>query len=527
MGVIDDLNEECGVFAFTGENAVPKTIRALSFLVNRGRQSTGVAYVDNDGVIKIVKGVGTPRKVFTNFNLGDVDSHFAIGGTRYATSGINLERDAKPIGVNLYLPRGKISLEEAVLENYERGVLQIAADHNGDSPFFLDIRERGMKDGFKFRTGNDLESFLYLQSKEIVNLHNKGIVDYDLLIKKSIESAAKEWGGSLSLVELVVFPDGTPSVYAFREKHGIKPLVFGYNHSSTHEYGIASESLPLEVLGFDLKNVFDFPIGSILRLDGQSFERKDVFAAEPKLCLFEYAYFANATSVINGIPVSEFRKNLGRLAAIDLKNEEIEVDGVVPIPETGRSYAISMAQELGVPYFEDYVMRNRYVSERAFQEDPKSRKKVQNDKYIISSSIRYNPVPKRLMIVDDSIVRGDTLKHIISRLRQKHPEVEWVGVYSMFPKIVNICPYGIDMKRPEKLIAYDIEHKRVRDDEEIAGLLGVDFVRYVDHKMSAIALGIDEGKLCMGCTLSKYPYELPSIDKISNERRIAQDYSNN
>ncbi|MCD6575870.1 MAG: hypothetical protein J7K73_01785 [Nanoarchaeota archaeon] len=535
------LGEECGVLAVVGpEYAMDVVVKNLRYIQNRGPQSAGAAGSDEDGDIIVYKGVGLVKDVFKKYPFRMFHGSAAIGGTRYSTVGGDLERDAKPIVRYIKLPTGeKINLSDAYrIEKpiHLEDVLQIAVDHNGNDPFFTEVRDEAEKKGVTFGSENDVEGFVYRQAEYLVEQHNENpYLDIDdEVIFNSIKYAAERWQGSISLVELV-----NGEVWVYREPKGIKPLVWGYKELDWGKmFMISSESLPLTQEGVELENIFSFPLGYIGVFKDEDVDIKRLFDPDPKYCSFEWAYFANQLSVINGVPVAKFRgDNLSQLIAEDIRSLGKRVDAVTAVPETAELYAFSLAHILGVPYVK-LIIRNRDYSKRAFQLLDSERKDAYNLKYLITPFELENI--KHLVIVDDSIVRGETLGKLVKKIREMHPELEEIGVYSAFFKITNICPYGIDMQRRSKLIGYDFEKGRERSEEEIAKILGVDWVRYatpdmyekalvVKSKDGSIQYSISKEHLCLGCSLGQYPLPISEedLERLAREREEAHSISSN
>ncbi|MCD6547494.1 MAG: hypothetical protein J7K22_03000 [Nanoarchaeota archaeon] len=515
------VRENCGILAVIGpEFSMDYVVSNLIHLQHRGQESAGAATF-HEGDLIVIKGAGLVSDVFSNYTMRMYRGKCAIGGTRYSTIGDDVKRDAKPIARYINLPKGEeIDLKDAYLIRKPislEDTLQIAIDHNGNDPFFIEKKKEASQLGVEFETNNDVEGFLFEQVKFIVDNHPENQVN-DTLIFQSIKYAANSWKGAICLVELV-----NDSVFVFRDRFGIKPLVWGYKDFEWGRvYAVASESAPLTQMGFPLEKIKSFPPGYAAKFKPKEKPHfKKLFNSKKAYCIFEYPYFARVDSFINDISIAQFRYDIGVICARDFKKKDIVIDAVSPIPDTARTSAIAFAYELGLPYREDIIIRNRHYNLRAFMLPDNLRSKGLSGKYIINKWPVHFPNSddelRSLMLIDDSIVRGETMKKIVSSLRESFSSLDNIYVYSMFLPIRFPCPYGIDMQRRSKLIAHNSTL------EEIANKLGVTAVFYPTLEMYEEALKLNSSNFCKGCSYGDYPtgLTLDDLKHAEEERELA------
>ncbi len=365
----------------------------------------------------------------------------AIGHVRYSTSGINLARDSQP---------------------HVSRIPGIAVAHNGDVINLQEIKERYRN--FVFNSGCDVEGILAILACEVPHSSLEDAVEEVMNLAK----------GAYSVVGLY-----RDKLFVFRDQHGIRPLVY-----TNHFY--ASESVALTRLGFD--KVSDFKPGCLHIISKDGVREIEMKKAKPKYCAFEYAYFAFVHSIINNISVMEARKTLGKILAEHAPN----ADAVTYIPDTPRTAASSLAYEIGLPV-KEYVIKDRFAG-RIFQKNTqKERDRSAKRSYSIAPRID----AKKMILVDDSIVRGTNIKNVISMLRKRG--VKEIHVMIHFPPIRYPCPYGIDFKERKELIAYE------RSVDEIREAIGADSLYYITKEEFAKALGISIENLCFACVDGSYP----------------------
>jgi len=451
-------NEYCGVSGFFSSSPVSKTIYfSLRALQHRGQESAGIA--THKERMHIVKGMGLVHRVFNEINLSYLAGNVGIGHVRYSTMGDSVEENAQPIYI--YTPRH-----------------EIAVAHNGEIVNVDELKTFLGEKGSAFTTRSDSEVIARILSYEITQ---HGIVE-------GIKRMVRRLRGSYSLAILV-----DNRLFAVRDPLGIRPLALGEIDGG---YGVASESVAFYSIGGKL--VRDVVPGEIVELTASGFITHHVFKKKHHAhCMFEYVYFARADSIIDSRCVYDVRRKIGRNLA---KEHPVDADFVVPVPDSGRAHAIGYSEESGIPYAEG-LMKNRYVERTFILPSQESR--------VREITMKLNPVRsvvrrKRIVLVDDSIVRGNTMRKIVQMLRDAGAVEVHVRIGS--PPIIAPCYLGIDMKTREQFIA---EGKTM---EEIAREIGADSLGYVSIDGLVSAIGLPRTEMCLGCLTGEYPV------KISGER---------
>ncbi len=475
---MDNLNENCGVIAavsFKGENVVPYIYWGLVALNHRGQQSYGILSYEGD--FKLHKGLG----LISYMNIEklsalseELTGSTGIGHLRYATSGklhkSQLLIDAQP---HLVMNDG----------------IKLAIAYNGNIVNVSALRRKLSSKGVNFTSTSDAEVLAY----EILEAYEA----YEDIVE-GIKHVIEEVDGAYSVVGMV---EGG-KVFAFRDPKGIRPLVLGYDDKNI--LMIASESVALDINRVPFTS-FVNP-GELVVADKSGMNRyRLISSSNERLCAFEYAYFSRPDSkLLGGRYVYQVRQELGRKLASKYFDIVSRIDVIIPVPQTAVDVAYGFHEESGKP-IEPAIIRNRYISQRAFI-------MASNDRELIISR-KYNMLLDRVKglrvaLIDDSIVRGDTLKHVIDSL--KHAGAKEVHVFSAFPKIISPCFYGIDMATFHELIGFN------RNEEEIASLLGADTVNYQTIEDFCCAVG--SKNLCLGCVTMKYP--TPHAQRIAEKGRL-------
>ncbi len=447
-------NEYCGVAGFVAHSGVSELIYfSLRALQHRGQESAGIATYDNE--IRMVRGMGLVHQVFREEDLNYLQGSVGIGHVRYSTTGGSVAENAQPIYVYTI--------------NHE-----IAVAHNGEIVNVKELMSFLGSIGSGFTTRSDSEVIARLISFEITR---RGIVE-------GIKETFKKLRGSFSLAVLV-----DNRLFAIRDSFGLRPLVLGEINGG---YGVASESVAFNALGGRMLR--DVEPGEIVEITPAGFLTHHVFKRKHKAhCMFEYVYFARADSIIDGRSVYDVRRRIGRNLA---KEHPVNADFVVPVPDSGRAHAIGFSEESGIPYAEG-LMKNRYVERTFILPSQESRVKEIN--------MKLNPVKsvvegRRIVLVDDSIVRGNTMRKIVKMLRDSGAREVHLRIGS--PPIVAPCYLGIDMKTRDQFIA--AEHSI----EEIRDLIGADSLGYISIDGLVDAIGIPADDLCLGCLTGKYPVKI-------------------
>lgn len=451
----DSLHEECGVIGIYRQekNAARMAYYGLFALQHRGQECAGIA-VNNGGDIEIKKGMGLVADIFDEKSLNELQGNIAIGHVRYSTAGDKDVRNAQPL-----------------VAKYKYGDIGLA--HNGNLVNARNIREILEDSGVIFHSTTDTESILNL----IARYSNKGI-----------ETGIKN---TMSLVKgayALVLTTGSDLI-GIRDPHGLRPLCIG---KLADGYVLASESCALEVL--DAEFVRDVAPGEIVIINEEGIRSiEPANYCQKHLCVFELIYFARTDSVIDGDSVYDFRVNTGRLLA---KQRKIEADMVMPVPDSGIPAAIGYSKESGIPYGEGLV-KNRYIGRTFIQPTQEMR---ENAVKIKLSPLRQNLEGKRVIMIDDSIVRGTTCKRIVEQIKKAGAKEVHVCITS--PPVQYSCYFGIDTPYREFLIG---AQKTV---DEICEWLGADSLTYLGEEELHEACGYKE-QFCKACFDGKYPMEVP------------------
>lgn len=457
---LDKMEEECGVFGIyaPGQDVARLSYYGLYALQHRGQESAGIAVSDGVG-IKLHKEMGLVSEVFTDNTLSLLTGKSAIGHVRYSTTGSSLSVNAQPL-----------------VCRYLQGSLAVA--HNGNLTNANELRKKLAANGSVFQSTID--------SEVIVNLIARYGQD---TIEEALMKAMIDLKGTYSLVVMT-----ESKVIGARDPFGNRPLCLGKLDGN---YVIASESCALDALGADFLR--DVEPGEIVTIDNEGLHsRRFLTSSEPAHCIFEYIYFARPDSNIDGINVMQARRFMGQ----ELSREHpIEADLVIPVPDSGIAGALGYAESLGL-VFEMGLMKNRYVGRTFIQPEQNERD--------LGVRLKLNPITrlvegKRVVIIDDSIVRGTTSKKIVQMVRNKGAKEVHMLVSS--PPVKNPCYYGIDTSERAQLIASE------KSLEEIRQYIGADSLNYLSLEGLYRALGRERG-FCTACLSGQYPIEIPSFEQL-------------
>ncbi len=464
----DRPHESCGIFAIhaPGQQTARLTFFALYALQHRGQESAGIV-TGEGGVAHIHKGLGLVAQVFTEENLHPLRGHLAIGHTRYSTTGAPRLRNSQP-----YL------IETAL------GPLAVA--HNGNLTNAPALRRDLLQRGFGLTSSTDSEVITAM-------LAGTPGATWDERIPVFMQQAE----GAYSLVLLT-----RDAVYAVRDPWGFRPLCLGRLNGDG--WVAASESCALATIGAEF--VRQVRPGEIVRLDeGGVGAWQGAAPRRPALCIFEYIYFARPDSLLEGRSVHRVRRHLGARLA---QEHPVEADMVMGVPDSATAHAIGYANAAGIPFGEGLI-KNRYIGRTFIQPDDRLRR--------MGVAIKFNPLPdslrgKRIVLVDDSIVRGNTSGPIVALLRQAGAAEVHMRVAS--PPIRYPCFMGVDMATQEELIAAHL------DVDEIARRLEVDSLGYLSLEGLREAVGGDMDGHCQACFCGDYPVPVAGeICKEAFERR--------
>lgn len=456
-----ELHEECGVFGAYASHSTDLAGLAyysLFALQHRGQESCGIV-VNDDGVFTVHRDLGQVNDVFTR----EVMSRFpegcmAVGHVRYGTTGGTNRANCQPIVVN-----------------HQKGKLALA--HNGNLSNAYELRTQLELGGAIFHSTSDTEIIAYIITQQRLKTPS---------IEKAVRSAMDTLEGAYSLVVM-----SSAKMIAARDPHGFRPLCYGQTADGT--YIIASESCALAAVGAAF--IRDLLPGEILTFDEQGVHSDTSHCGmEPKTgCIFEYIYFARPDSVIDGVSVHAARKNAGRLLA---RRHGVEADLVVGVPDSGLDAAIGYAEESGIPYGMGFI-KNKYIA-RTFI-SPGQGQRIDKVK-IKLSPIAEEVKGKRIVLIDDSIVRGTTSGQIVNLLREAGAKEIHMRISS--PPFRNPCYYGTDIDSQENLIAC---HHSI---EEIAQIIGADSLGYLELEDLTQMIGC--GDYCHACFSGVYPTQIPT-----------------
>jgi len=462
--VLDDdkaPQDACGVFGVwaPSEEVAKLTFYGLYALQHRGQESAGIAASDGERIL-IYKDMGLVSQVFTETDLASLTGDLAIGHCRYSTTGSSTWVNAQP-----------------TLRPTKYGTLALA--HNGNLTNTGDLAEMVQKlEGDNAKTGRGATTDTEIMTALI------GLQD-----EKNVEASAIAVLPKLEGAFSLVFMD-EKTLYAARDRHGVRPLVIG---KLERGWVVASETAALDIVGAAF--VREVEPGEFLAINEDGIRSQMWAKPDPKGCIFEYVYLARPDTTIAGQGVHATRVRIGKRLAIEAP---VEADLVIPVPESGTPAAIGYAQQSGIPYGLGLV-KNSYVGRTFIQPSQTIRQ--------LGIRLKLNPLReiiegKRIVVVDDSIVRGNTQRAIVRMLREAGAREIHVRISS--PPVEWPCYYGIDFASRAELIASGLEI------EEIRRSIGSDSLSYVSMEGLIAATTIDENKLCTACFTGTYPIAVPA-----------------
>lgn len=440
----------CGVVGIVANSPVNLALYdALTVLQHRGQDAAGIVTLD-EGNFRQRKANGLVSDVFQQRHMMRLRGNIGIGHCRYPTAGSSSAAEAQPFYVNS--PFG------------------IALAHNGNLTNSRKLKEKCDSIFRHVNTSSDSEMLLNIFAWRLQKITDCSRRPTAEDIFEAVRGVNQEISGGYAVVSVII----DVGLVAFRDPFGIRPLVLGHrkDEQGRDEYMVASESVALAVCGFDL--VRDVEPGEAIFIDKEGHLSTAICADNPKLqpCIFEYVYFARPDSVMNGVSVYAARVSMGTRLAEKIRREysHLNIDVVIPIPETSCDIAVQIARILNIPYRQGFV-KNRYIGRTFIMPGQKQRKKSVRNKL--------NPIPaefkgKRVLLVDDSIVRGTTSGQIVDMAKEAGAAAVYFA--SAAPEVRYANVYGIDMPTRKELIAYN------RTNEEICSLIGADALIYQDLK---------------------------------------------
>jgi amidophosphoribosyltransferase len=461
----DELHDECGVFGaydFDGGDVASTIYYGLFALQHRGQESCGIAVSDTDGPkgkVLSYKDMGLVNEVFDAEKLEKLNGNIGVGHVRYSTAGSSVRENAQPLVLN-----------------YVKGTLGMA--HNGNLINALELRQELSYTGAIFQTTIDSEVIAYLIARERLKTNT---------VEAAVKNSMEKIKGAYSLI--VMSPR---KLIGARDPFGFKPLCIGKRDNT---YFLSSETCALDTVGAEF--VRDVLPGEVVTITHNGIQSDTTLCQKNTArCIFEYIYFARPDSKIDGMGVYESRINAGRILA---KTHPVEADLVVGVPESGNAAALGYSLESGIPYGNAFI-KNNYVG-RTFikpkQEQRESSVKVKLN--VLSDVVK----GKRVIMIDDSIVRGTTSARIVSLLKQAGASEVHVRISS--PPFLHPCYFGTDIPSEDQLIASG------NTVEEICKIIGADSLGYLEtDKLSEMICG--GTGYCDACFTGNYPIEPPTED---------------
>lgn len=455
------MQDKCGIVGAYSNKVTGEVSRQIYFalyaLQHRGQESAGISTY-NGVEMSTYRGMGLVCDVFSNGNITGLDGNKGIGHVRYSTTGKSLIENSQPF-----------------VKEFGSGTIAIA--HNGDIINSMELRKDLERKGHEFRSTTDSEVICHLLTTEYSRTGN---------MVQAMQNISPQLIGSYSLVILI-----NNDLMVVRDPVGIKPLSLGKMDGLTM---VASETVAFDVIGAEY--IRDVEPGEILVINDEikSFSMPGKGNTPRAHCMFEYVYFARPDSILNGKNVYDVRLNIGRAL---FQEHGVEADVVMPVPDSAITAAIGYSRESGLPYGEGLI-KNRYIGRTFIMPTQEERE--------TSVRLKMNPIKselegKRIVLVDDSIVRGTTSKSLVDVLREAGAKEIHLRVGC--PPIISPCYYGIAMATKKELIASDMKVK------EIERILGVDSLGYLSLESLVKCIGIKKNELCTGCLTCEYPTALP------------------
>ncbi|MCF0226565.1 MAG: amidophosphoribosyltransferase [Methanobrevibacter sp.] len=460
----EELQDKCGIVGIHCDDSSVDVSRFVYFclyaLQHRGQESAGIATFSNDNGLNYYCGMGLITDVFKDYEINNLNGNMGIGHVRYSTTG-----------------KSKLENSQPFVTDFDDGFIAMA--HNGDIVNSQFLRDELIEQGYEFKSDTDSEVICYLLKQEHYD-NGKNILD-------SIEAVSKKIVGSYALSILV-----NGKLYAVRDPAGMKPLCIGEKDGN---FIVASETVALDVI--NAKLIRDVKPGEVIYFENNEINShmlEITNSCDLAHCMFEYVYFARPDSKIDDILVYETRLNIGKEL---YKLYPIDADFVIPVPDSSIPAAIGYSRESGVPYGEGLI-KNRYVGRTFIMPTQEERE--------LAVRLKLNPIKdaikgKKIVLIDDSIVRGTTSKSLIELVKEAEPaEIHFlVGC----PPVISPCYYGVAMATKKELIAANYST------EEIRQQLDIDSLGYITLESLVKAIGMPKEDLCLGCLNGCYPTDLP------------------
>lgn len=461
--MFNKLKEECGVFGIYSnnnqENLAYYTCIGLASLQHRGEESCGIA-INDGGIISHHKDVGLVNDVFDQKTLEELPlGKIAVGHVRYSTTGAPKKENAQPIVIR-----------------YAKGNLAVV--HNGNLTNAVELREQLQETGAIFTSTSDTEVIAYLIARERLKTHS---------VEQAVMNTMQYIKGAYSLLII-----SSKKLIAVRDPQGFRPLCIGKLGDNTM---FSSESCALDIMGAEF--VRDVKPGEVVVLSDNEMKSYDCKNGQRDgLCIFEYIYFARPDSTVDGINVHRFREEAGRYLA---QQAPVDADFVAGVPDSGLDAALGYSKESKIPYDMAFI-KSKYIGRTFIQSTQVKRKK--------QVVLKLNPITttvkgKKIVLVDDSIVRGTTITRLIEILRRAGAKEIHLRVAS--PAFIDICYFGTDVAKKDGLVAVG------KTTEEICKEIGADSLEYLSlENLRKIAEASDVKGFCEGCFTGEYPIEVPA-----------------
>ena len=459
------MQDKCGIIGIYSKNKKTDVSSLIYYglyaLQHRGQESVGIATYNQNFGLNIYCGMGLLTDVFNHNKLKSLNGNIGIGHVRYSTTGQSKLENCQPF-----------------VTEFDDGFMAIA--HNGDIVNSHRLRKELMEEGYEFRSDSDSDSevLCYLIKREYSKTNN---------ILNALENVCEEIVGSYSLTLLI-----NDTLYVVRDPRGIKPLVIGKKDDM---YIAASETVALDVMNAEF--IKDVEPGEVVYFKNNEIKfHKLKIAGKYNLarCMFEYVYFARPDSIIDGKTVYEVRKNIGEKL---YEEYPIDADVVMPVPDSSIPAAIGYSRASGISYGEGLI-KNRYVGRTFIMPTQEERE--------IAVRLKNNPLKcelkdKRIVLIDDSIVRGTTSASLIKVL--KDSGAKEVHLMIGCPPVISPCYYGVAMATKKELIAANNEIEEIRKE------LGAETLGYLSIENLIEAIGFPRDTLCLGCITEEYPTCIP------------------
>lgn len=460
----DELHDECGVFGaydFDGGDVASTIYYGLFALQHRGQESCGIAVSDTQGPkgkVFSYKDMGLVNEVFDAEKLDKLNGNIGVGHVRYSTAGSSVRENAQPLVLN-----------------YVKGTLGMA--HNGNLLNAIELREELSYTGAIFQTTIDSEVIAYLIARERLKTST---------VEAAVKNSMEKIKGAYSLI--VMSPR---KLIGARDPFGFKPLCIGKRDNT---YFLSSETCALDTVGAEF--VRDVLPGEVVTITHNGIESDTSLCQKNTArCIFEYIYFARPDSYFDGVSVYDSRIMAGKFLAMD---SPVDADIVVGVPESGNVAAMGYAMQAGIPYGTAFV-KNSYVGRTFIKPQQKSRESSVRVKLNVLKEVVKG---KRVIMIDDSIVRGTTSDRIVQMVREAGATEVHMRISS--PPFISECYFGTDIPSKEQLIAHN------RTVEEINDVIGADSLGYLKvERLKELSRGQE---ICMGCFTGKYPLEPPKED---------------